>query len=78
MQLASLPALLGLPKNKTTKQKTRLKLAGCTGIQTKGKRKIGWLHPAQGEKKNGLDASSPRRREKWAGCIQPMGKRNMG
>ena len=48
------------------------------------KRKTGWLHPAHGEKKNGLVtsspwrkenrlvASSPQRKEKWAGSIQPM------
>ena len=33
---------------------------------------MGWLHPAHGEKKNGLVASSPQRKEKWAGSIQPM------
>ncbi len=36
------------------------------------KRKIGWLHPAHGEKKNRLVTSSVWRKEKWAGCIQPM------
>jgi hypothetical protein len=29
------------------------------GIQPMGKRKAGWLHPAHGEKKSGLVASSP-------------------
>ena len=33
------------------------KRAGC--IQPMGKRKAGWLHPAHGEKKSGLVASSP-------------------
>jgi hypothetical protein len=42
------------------------------------KRKTGWLHPAHGEKKNGLVASSPWRKEKRAGYIQPMEKRKMG
>jgi hypothetical protein len=43
-----------------------------------GKRKAGWLHPAHGEKKSGLVASSPWGKEKRAGCIQPMGKRKAG
>ncbi len=41
-------------------------------------RKMSWLHPAHGEKKNGLIASSPLRKEKWAGCIQPMEKKKNG
>jgi len=46
------------------------------------KRKTGWFHPAHGEKKNGLVSSSPWRKEKQAGYIQPMElkaieKRNM-
>jgi hypothetical protein len=45
---------------------------GC--IQTKGKRNTSW-DPAHGEKKNGLVSSSPWGKEKWAGWIQPMGKR---
>jgi hypothetical protein len=48
------------------------------GIQPMGKRKAGWLHPAHGEKKSGLVASSPWGKEKRAGCIQPMGKRKAG
>ena len=39
---------------------------------------MGWLHPAHGEKKNGLVASNPWRKEKWAGCIQPMEKKKHG
>jgi hypothetical protein len=33
---------------------------------------MGWLHlaiPAHGEKENELVASSPQKKEKWAGCI---------
>jgi hypothetical protein len=41
-------------------------------IQPMEKRKTGWLHPAHGEKKNGLVTSSPWRKEKRAGYIQPM------
>jgi len=37
-----------------------------------------WFHPAHGEKRNGLVASSPWRKEKRAGCIQPMEKRKTG
>jgi hypothetical protein len=39
------------------------------------KRKTAWFHPAHGEKKNGLVSSSPWRKEKRAGFIQPMEKR---
>ena len=42
------------------------------------KRKTGWFHPAHGEKKNGLVSSSPWRKEKRAGYIQPMEKRKTG
>ena len=34
-----------------------------------------WFHPAHGEKENGLVTSSPWRKEKRAGYIQPMEKR---
>ena len=37
-----------------------------------------WFHPAHGEKKNWLVTSSPWRKEKLAGYIQPMEKRKTG
>ncbi len=55
--------------------------------------KMGWMHPAQGEKENGLVASSSWKKlerkmgwlhpahgenEKWAECIQPVEKRKTG
>jgi len=39
---------------------------------------MGWSHPAHGEKRNGLVACSPWRKEKRAGCIQPTEKRKTG
>ena len=36
-----------------------------------------WLHPDHREKKNGLVASRPGRKEIWTGCIQTIEKREM-